>query len=424
MTMLSTRDGSATSGCSRWSFRARSIQACAWYSAECSFVYESRIARFASPRLGKRHVVRGVRPVEQPGDHAVLALVDRGGARLAAQRAVDRLDRHLAGEGGGVRLPAGDLALAGLPGGGRGVQRLADRLEDRLGREAQQRADAGGGRRAEVCDVVDLVAVQADRPREVDLDLVAGRDTSDQILTGQPVGARRVLGDGRDRRDVVAGMRVLGRQKRVVVVELADGDPVGPRRPLRRHAGRRPLAEDGRAVLRMLRRLGELRQLARWDRVRERLRPRRDDGPPGEGRCRHGRVVDDPVDHHLGDLRVHLDGVGRHLGDLPGELVLARQVLLAAVHTNVVELHVTNLPPLRSAHGSRPLPAGVRARVSGADRHPGSERALRHRPVAGAGPGRAGCSACWGTRSGCCHSSSPSHSASAPSWPSRSCCSP
>ena len=217
---------------------------------------EDRALRLAA--AGKGDVVRSVRAVEQPGDHPVLALVDRSGTRLAAQRAVDGLDRHLAGEGGGMRLPAGDLALAGLPGGRGGVQRLADRLEDRLGREAQQGADAGGGRGAEMGDVVDLVAVQADRAREVDLDLVAGRDASDQIVTGQAVGASRVLGDGRDRRDVVAGMRVLGREKGVVVVELADRDSVGPRRPLRRHAGRRPLAEDGRAVLRMLRRLGQL----------------------------------------------------------------------------------------------------------------------------------------------------------------------
>ena len=63
---------------------------------------------------------------------------------------------------------------------------------------------------------------------QVDLDLVAGGDAAHQR------GARRagVLGDGEDRRDVVARVRVLGGEERVVVVELAHGDAVRPRRPL------------------------------------------------------------------------------------------------------------------------------------------------------------------------------------------------
>ncbi len=36
--------------------RARSISAWAWYSAECSLVYVSRIARRASPGSGSRTV--------------------------------------------------------------------------------------------------------------------------------------------------------------------------------------------------------------------------------------------------------------------------------------------------------------------------------------------------------------------------------
>ena len=125
---------------------------------------------------GKRHLVRGVRAVQHPGDDAVLALVDRARRGLAAHRAVDRLDGHLAGERRGVRLPRRDLALARLARRGGGVQRLADGLVDRLDVEAEERSDAGGGRGAEVGDVVDLVLVQADRPHEVDLDLVAGRE--------------------------------------------------------------------------------------------------------------------------------------------------------------------------------------------------------------------------------------------------------
>ena len=177
---------------------------------------------------GERHVVRGVRAIEHPGDDAVFAFVDRRRAGLAAHRAVDGLDGHLAGEGRGVRLPRRDLALAGLSRRGRGVQCLADSLVDRLDIEAEHRADSGGGRGAEVGDVVDLVLVQADRSNEVDLDLVSGREAADEC---GPSSAD-VLGDREDRRNVVAGVRILGREEGVVVVELAHRDAVRPCGPL------------------------------------------------------------------------------------------------------------------------------------------------------------------------------------------------
>jgi hypothetical protein len=82
------------------------------------------------------------------------------------------------------------------------VQRLADRLEDDFGRQAEQRSDSRGRTRTEVGDVVDLVGVKADRLDEVDLDLVAGHDALHQ-LRARPV---QVLRHGEDRRDVVAGM--------------------------------------------------------------------------------------------------------------------------------------------------------------------------------------------------------------------------
>ena len=198
--------------------------------------------RLGSPAAGQRHLVRGIRAVEHPRDDAVLALVDRARRGLAAHRAVDGLDRHLAGERRGVRLPRRDLALARLPRRGRGVQRLADRLVDRLGVEAEERADAGRGRRAEVGDVVDLVLVQADRAHEVDLDLVAGREAAHER---RAVGAD-VLRDGEDRRDVVARVRVVGGEERVVVVELAHGDAVRPRRPLGAGPALERAAEHGR----------------------------------------------------------------------------------------------------------------------------------------------------------------------------------
>ena len=133
---------------------------------------------------------------------------------------------------GRVRLPAGDLALAGLPGRRGQVQRLTDRLVDRLGVEPEHGADAGGRRGAEMRDMVDLVLVQADRADQVDLDLVAGGQTADQVGAAR----HRLLGDREDRRDVVAGMRVLGGQEGVVEVEFTHRDAVGPGRPLRRVA--------------------------------------------------------------------------------------------------------------------------------------------------------------------------------------------
>src|SRR5690606_41628832 len=54
-------------------------------------------------RAGQHDVVGGVRPVEQPGDDAVLTLVDRLGGGLAAHGAVHGLDGELA-DGKSTRL--------------------------------------------------------------------------------------------------------------------------------------------------------------------------------------------------------------------------------------------------------------------------------------------------------------------------------
>ena len=187
------------------------------------------MARLASPGSGQRNLVGGVRAVQHPGDDAVFAFVDRHRGGLAAHGAVHGFDGHFAGERRGVGLPGGDFTLAGLAGGGGGVQRLAYGLEDGLDVQAQQRADAGGGGGAEVGDVVDLVLVQADGLDQVHLDLVAGGDGADQVGA---VGAH-VLGDGEDRRDVIARVGVVRGQERVVVVQFADGHAVGPGCPFR-----------------------------------------------------------------------------------------------------------------------------------------------------------------------------------------------
>ena len=57
------------------------------------------MARLGSPGSGSGTVYR-LGSVEKPGDNAVLALVDRRRARLAAHRAIDGLDGHLAGNAG------------------------------------------------------------------------------------------------------------------------------------------------------------------------------------------------------------------------------------------------------------------------------------------------------------------------------------
>jgi hypothetical protein len=78
-------------------------------------------------------------------------------------------------------------------------------------------------------DVVDLVLVETNRADEVDLDLVPGGDPPDQITTGET----SMLGDRQDRWNVVGGVGVVGGEKGVVEVELANRGPICPRRPLR-----------------------------------------------------------------------------------------------------------------------------------------------------------------------------------------------
>jgi hypothetical protein len=262
-------------------------------------------------RLGERHVVGGVRPAQEPRDHAVLALPDRLGGGLAAHRAVHGLDGHLSRERGGVRLPRGDLTLPRLTRGRGRVEGLADGLEDRLDGQSQEGADAGGGRRAQVGHVVDLVGVQTDGLHEVHLDLVARRDAAHDLVAG---GAD-VLGHRDDRRDIVARVRVLRREERVVEVEFAHGHAVRPRRPLGRDAAGLVGAEDGRTVT------------PRGHGVREGLGPGGHDGAAVERGGRDGCVVDHAVDDHVDDLGSHLDRIGRDLGDGPGELALPLEVL-------------------------------------------------------------------------------------------------
>ena len=51
------------------------------------------------------------------------------------------------------------------------------------------------------------------------------------------------------------------------------------------------------------------------------------------------RIVDDAVDDHVRRLGVDIDLVGGDRGDLPGELVLALQVVFGTVGADVMDLH-------------------------------------------------------------------------------------
>ena len=94
--------------------------------------------------------------------------------------------------------------------------------------------------------------------------------------------------------------------------------------------------------------------------MRQRLRPCRRDRRSHEGRGGDGGVVDDAVDHHLGDLVAHLDVVDRHTGELPGQLILAGQVLITAVHAYGEFIHASTVPE-PSARGRERLDPLARA---------------------------------------------------------------
>ena len=201
------------------------------------------------------------------------------------------------------------------------MQRLLDGLIDGFRVQPQQRADTCRRRRPQMGDVVDLVFVQADAGDQIDLDFIAGGKAADQVSAG----FAGMLGDGQNRRDVVAGMRVIRRQIGVVEVQFAHRHTVGIGRPFRRYGGAAVDAEDGRAGL-----IG----------MGHRLRTGRGDRAARNGRRRDGCVVDDAVDDHVGDIGVNRDGISGDLGDFPRQLVFAGQFLGRFIGADVVGLHV------------------------------------------------------------------------------------
>jgi hypothetical protein len=142
-------------------------------------------------------------------------------------------------------LPGGDLALAALAEGDGGVQRLLHRLEDHLLLQPEQRTDARRRRRPEMGDVIHLVLMQADGAYQIHLNFVPGGDAANQVSTR----LLHRLRDGQDRRDVVAGVRVVGGEEGVVHIQLAHRRAIRPGRPFRAEALRGRQAEDGGAAL-------------------------------------------------------------------------------------------------------------------------------------------------------------------------------
>ena len=202
---------------------------------------EDGALRFALFR--QRHDIFRLGSTKQPGDKAVLALIGRRRRAFAAHHAIDGFDGHLARECRRIGLPARNLALARLPRGGGDVQRLLHRLIDRLGRQVEQRADAGRRRGTEMGDMVDLVLVQANALHQIDLDFIGRSQPAHEIRAGRAA----MLRHRQQRRNIVAGVRIVGRQERVVEIEFADGDAVRPCGPFRRKARATRQSENRRA---------------------------------------------------------------------------------------------------------------------------------------------------------------------------------
>ena len=169
-----------------------------------------------------------------------------------------------------------------------------------------------------------LCLCRRDGADEVDVDLVAGGDAADQVATRPPHRLRH----REDRRDVVAGMRVVGGEERVVHVEFAHRGAVRPRGPF---------GTDALAGCHAEHRRGILARMAERHVARGHHRTAVDRGD------RHGGVVDHAVDDHGGDVALHRDLVGGDGGDLPRELVLALKVVLGWMHRHVVQDHA--FPP-------------------------------------------------------------------------------
>ena len=176
----------------------------------------------------------------------------------------------------------------------------------------------GRGRRAEVGDVVDLVLVQADPPHQVDLDLVARRDAADEVGAASARSAGRPRGSaGCCRRGASTRRPGTCRGSRARAPRRRWPTPPTPARTRRSGSTPNTVApRRGRVRHRLAARVGHR-------------------GAPQRGH-RHGGVVDDPVDDHLGDVVVDGHRIGGDLGDAPGQLLLAGRCVRGGADTDVV----------------------------------------------------------------------------------------
>ena len=79
------------------SLNARSIHACAWYSAGCSLVYESRMGAAWFAGRGQGNIIARILPTQHPGDDAIFAFIDPATGFFPAHGTVNGLDRELPG---------------------------------------------------------------------------------------------------------------------------------------------------------------------------------------------------------------------------------------------------------------------------------------------------------------------------------------
>ena len=153
-------------------------------------------------------------------------------------------------------------------------------------------------------DVVDLMLVQANRFDEIDLNFIARRDPANKIGAVAPA----LLRDRENRRDIIARMRVISGQKRVVKIKLAHRGAVRPGGPFRAYAMTFGQTEQCRPAVAQMRIRHRARRL-------DRTAIKRGDA--------HRCIVDDPVNDHLRRFIVNGDRIGGDRRDLPGKLVFA-----------------------------------------------------------------------------------------------------
>ena len=110
-------------------------------------------------RRSQRNLIDRVGTIQHPGDHRILALIDRARRSFPAYRPVDRFDGELAGKSGHICLPARYCPFARLPRRKPKMNRLIESLIDDLGWQSQKRTDPRGGAGDQVGDMVLFVVM-------------------------------------------------------------------------------------------------------------------------------------------------------------------------------------------------------------------------------------------------------------------------